>query len=175
MQVPLHGVGLRKPYPCQTHDLKGTILTETSWPLRHIAPASRISRNIGAPPHTHGVNCPGLCCSSQVAAASKHRIVVRLHFEQTICKVFPTCRLVNKSLFPLVQSWFPDLCDLSMDVIENWGFGASPIRTSVWCSPACVFFSGQHIIFMSVEWFLIKMDLICQTGILTLVEFWWVP
>ena len=22
MQVPLHGVGLRKSYPCQTHDLK---------------------------------------------------------------------------------------------------------------------------------------------------------
>ena len=31
-----------------------------------------------------------------------------------------------------------------MDFIENGGFGASPIRSSVWCSPAGGFFSQKN-------------------------------
>ena len=34
------------------------------------------------------------------------------------------------------------VCDCSMDLIENGGFGASPLRTSMWCIP------GRGLIFV---------------------------
>ena len=32
-----------------------------------------------------------------------------------------------------------------MDFIENWGFGGSPIRSFVWCSPAGGFLYQKNI------------------------------
>ena len=76
---------------------------------------------------------------------------------------------------------------LSMNSIENWGFGASPLWDSVWCSPGA-FFSEQHG-FRKIMLFntftitfhqngsglLLTRETTIKTGILTLTEFWWVP
>ena len=83
-----------------------------------------------------------------------------------------------------------NVVDLLMEILENGGFGASPARTSVWCSPAGGCFAHRktallkkHILFyyfqMSFDHhgpnLLLTRGTTIKTGILTPVEFWWVP
>ena len=50
-------------------------------------------------------------------------------------------RVKNRAPFLwLMGGWFPDFDDFLIELIDNGGSGASPIRTSVWCSPAGGFF-----------------------------------
>ena len=77
----------------------------------------------------------------------------------------------------------------SMDFIENGGFGASPIRTSVASIPAGFFFLilnvtfEKHMIFDEFSMIFIEHDHYLsstqgtthKTGILDPIEFWWVP
>ena len=70
------------------------------------------------------------------------------------------------------------------------GFGASPARSSVWCSPAGGFafsekqhFLEKNIIFNAIQMIflqngpnlLLTRGTSIKTGILTPIEFWWVP
>ena len=41
---------------------------------------------------------------------------------------------------PLDENIFVEFFDFSMNVVEHGDFGASPVRTSVWCSPTGAFF-----------------------------------
>ena len=73
-----------------------------------------------------------------------------------------------------------DLCSFPMDFDGIGGFGASPARSSVWC---CI---AGGLLFSVILWFsmivhqnepnlLLTQGTTIRTGILTLIEFWWVP
>ena len=77
-----------------------------------------------------------------------------------------------------------------MDFDGKGGFGASPARSSVWCSPAGFFFSKKNTTFAKKNMMFDDFSMIChqhgpnlllnrgttiRTGILTPIEFWWVP
>ena len=86
-----------------------------------------------------------------------------------------------------VDYWVFD--DFQRILMEIGVLGASPARSSVWCSPAVFLFLGKTT--------LLRKNMIChdfqmifnqngpnllltrgttiKTGILTLIEFWWVP
>ena len=40
-----------------------------------------------------------------------------------------------------------DCFDFSLDFVGNGGFGASPVRSSVWCSPAVFYVSPKILTF----------------------------
>ena len=74
-----------------------------------------------------------------------------------------------------------------MDLIENAGFGASPIRTSVASIPVVFFvvvsllmghimFADFSMIFLKNGYYLsLNRGTTHKTGIMDPIEFWWVP
>ena len=80
---------------------------------------------------------------------------------------FIGCRLCRRPPKPDDLMFWWVLLGNGVVSIGNWGFGAFPARSSVWCSPAGGFFPEKHDFYKKtefliiVECFLIKIDLVC--------------
>ena len=102
-----------------------------------------------------GQPCLGKSWWALVGEVMAGKVLQSLQRQPAINITFTGCRLCRRPPKPddLMFWWV---------LIENEGFGASPIRTSVWCSPAGAFFyrkkclSLKNIFFKDVQLFLGK-------------------
>ena len=124
--------------------------------------------------------CSGYANTSYISDFHSHISAGRINFN----------RLRNRGSFLwLTGGWLLDFYWFSMEFVGNCGFGASPALWSVWCSPAVffvrrkttllrknmIFDDFQMIFYQNGPNLLLTRGTTIKTGILTPVEFWWVP